>query len=66
MTSLSNLENNLKSHYISVEDIKNNDFDNYYIKRTKSILKLIETAMGKPISGLDSENVIQKYGVTLN
>lgn len=66
MTGLSNLENNLKSHYISVEDIRNNDFDNYYIKRTKSILKLIETAMGKPISGLDSENVIQKYGVTLN
>ena len=65
MTDPSKLNENLLSHYISIEDIRTNNFDSYFIKRTKSILSLIESAMGKKMSGLDSENVIQKYGVSL-
>lgn len=65
MTDPSKLNENLVSHFISVDDIRTNNFDNYFIKRTKSILSLIESAMGKKISGLDSENVIQRYGVKL-
>ena len=65
MTNPSKLNENLLSHYISIEDIRTNNFDSYFIKRTKSILSLIESAMGKKMSGLDSENVIQKYGVSL-
>lgn len=60
------LDKNLESHFISVDDIKTDNFDNYFIKRAKAILSLIEKAMGKKISGLDSENVIQKYGVALD
>ena len=65
MTNASSLDLNLKSHLISVEDIRSNNFDAYFIKRAKSILELISNAMGKEISGLDSENVILKYGVSL-
>ena len=66
MNNTANLDENLKSHFISLEDIKNDNFDVYFIKRAKAILKLVEQAMGKTISGLDSENVIQKYGSPLN
>lgn len=66
MTDTKILNNNLESHFISVEDIRNNNFDIFFIKRAKCIIKLIENAMGKPISGLDSENVVQKYGEPLN
>ena len=65
MTESSILDENLRTHFISIEDIRTNNFDQYFIKRTKSILQLIENAMGKKISGLDSENVIQRYGVSL-
>ena len=65
MTESSVLDENLRTHFISIEDIRTNNFDQYFIKRTKSILQLIENAMGKKISGLDSENVIQRYGVSL-
>lgn len=65
MTNSSSLDMNLKSHLISVEDIRNNNFDEYFIKRAKSVLNLISCAMGKEISGLDSENVVLKYGKSL-
>jgi len=65
MTDTSKLSFNLQSHLVSVEDIYNNNFDTYFIKRTKSILALISNAMGKNISGLDSEDVINRYGCSL-
>ena len=65
MTDTSKLSFNLQSHLVSVEDIYSNNFDTYFIKRTKSILTLISNAMGKNISGLDSEDVINRYGCSL-
>ncbi len=61
----SKLSLNLQSHLISVQDIYSNNFDEYFIKRTKSILKLISNAMRRNISGLDSEEVIRQYGCSL-
>ena len=38
----------------------------YFIDRTKQIIKCIEKAMGKTISGLDSEDTIREFGVSLS
>ena len=65
MADTSKLSFNLQSHLVSVEDIYCNNFDAYFIKRTKSILTLISNAMGKNISGLDSEDVVNRYGCSL-
>lgn len=56
----------LTSHLISVEDLKNDNFDEYFIKRAKSLLNLIGSAMDKPISNLDGEDVVKAFGKSLN
>ncbi|MEV9641023.1 DUF262 domain-containing protein [Mammaliicoccus sciuri] len=60
------LNNYLASHLMSVEDLKKDDFDEFFIKRAKSLLDLISNAMGKPISNLDGEDVVKGFGVTLD
>lgn len=65
MEDISKLAFNLQSHLVSVEYIYANNFNEYFIARAKSILKLISNAMGKNISGLDSEDVINRYGCSL-
>ena len=41
-------------------------FDEYFIDRTKKIIKCIEKAMGKSVAGLDSEDTIREFGVALS
>ncbi|MFC9541622.1 hypothetical protein ACFTQ7_17355 [Lysinibacillus sp. NPDC056959] len=60
-----NLNNYLETHLISVEDFKNDNFEEYFIKRAKSLLKLISDAMDKPISNLDGEDVVKAFGKAL-
>lgn len=55
----------LASHLINVEDFKNNDFDAYFNKRAKSLLKLISKAMNKQISNLNGEDVVKAFGTSL-
>jgi hypothetical protein len=61
-----NLNSFLASHLISVEDLKNDDFDQYFIKRAKALVNLISNAMDKPISNLDGEDVVKAFGRSLN
>jgi hypothetical protein len=61
-----NLNSFLSSHLISVEDLKNDDFDQYFIKRAKALVNLISNAMDKPISNLDGEDVVKAFGRSLN
>lgn len=65
MADKTKLTANLESHLINTDYIYNNDFDNYFIDRTKKILLLISNAMGKNVIGLDSEDVINRYGCSL-
>ncbi len=56
----------LQSHWIDVESCRNDDFNSHIIHRAKMLLKAIENATGKSISGKDSDEVIKLFGVELN
>ncbi len=59
------LQSRVESHLINYEYFSTDDFDNYFISRAKSLMKAIETAMGKTIADKSSEQTINIYGVTL-
>jgi hypothetical protein len=46
----------LSTHLIPVDDLKNDDFESFYIKRAQSLLNLISHAMNKEIEGRESLN----------
>jgi len=55
----------LESHLIDANDMRANNFNAYFIKRAKALLRLISEAMGKEIVGWDSQEVIEAYGESL-
>lgn len=55
----------LLSHNVNPALLKTDDFDTFIIDRAKRILNLIERAMGKSVSGRESESTIQNHGVSL-
>ncbi|MGL6196270.1 MAG: GmrSD restriction endonuclease domain-containing protein [Thermoguttaceae bacterium] len=55
----------LATHLIDIKSMRVDDFDVFFIKRAKSLLDLIGKAMGKAITGLDSQEVIEEYGESL-
>jgi len=55
----------LQSHWIDVESCRADNFDKFIIERAKKLLDAIEIAMGKNISGRDSEEVIYSFGSKL-
>ena len=59
------LDEYLKSHMLSPELMRSDDFAGHIVFRAKSLLDSIEKAMGKPISGRDSEDVIKAFGASL-
>lgn len=59
------LDNFVSTHLIDVNYIRNDKFDEYFVARAKSILDLISTAMGKSVSNLDSDDVINEFGKSL-
>ncbi|MDR1639087.1 MAG: hypothetical protein LBT59_05260 [Clostridiales bacterium] len=60
------LDKALESHHIDVADIRADDFNSYFIKRAKSLLSMIGSAMGKPIQNLNSDDVIKEFGGSLD
>lgn len=59
------LKYRVRSHLINYDYLIADDFEHYFIDRTKAILKVIEAAMGKTISDKGSEQTIKKYGCSL-
>ena len=55
----------VESHLINYDYFINDDFNSYFIDRAKSILVVIEKAMGKSISDKASEQTIKLYGESL-
>ena len=55
----------IESHKINYDYLSADNFDDYFIDRTKQIIKCIEKAMGKAVAGLDSEETIREFGVAL-
>jgi hypothetical protein len=63
--SESDLNTNVASHGIDVASLRNDNFDAFFALRAKTLLELIAKAMGKCISGLDSTEVIDAFGMSL-
>lgn len=59
------LKERVESHLIDYDCFMADDFEGYFIARTKALLKVIETAMGKTIADKASEQTIRIYGVSL-
>lgn len=59
------LDGYIESHFLNVAYCRNDDFDGFIVDRAKSLLNIIETAMGKTISGRDSEDVVNAFGAEL-
>lgn len=55
------LDEYLKSHMLSPELMRSDNFSGHIIYRAKALLDAIEKAMGKPISGRDSDDVIKIF-----
>lgn len=55
----------LESHWLDVDCCRNDNFDKHIILRAKKLLDAIELAMGKNISGRDSEEVVNSFGEKL-
>ena len=55
----------VSSHKVNYEYLSKNMFDEYFVDRAKKLLDRIELAMGKNISGRDSEETIKEFGVKL-
>ncbi|MDM5291698.1 hypothetical protein QUF81_00070 [Peribacillus simplex] len=60
------LDSYIATHKIDVNDLRSDNFDDYFIKRAKYLISLISTAMDKPISNLYGDDVIAAFGTPLN
>ena len=59
------LDGYLGTHWIDVAATRNDDFNAFIVSRAIMLLEAIATAMGKPISGRDGEEVINNFGKAL-
>jgi len=59
------LDEILKTHKITPDLLRSDAFEKFIRDRASSLLDLIEAAMGKRISGRDSDEVIHEYGDAL-
>lgn len=60
------LDSYIASHLIDSKALRNDNFEGHIIYRAKKLLDAIENAMGKTISGRDSDEVINAFGKALN
>lgn len=60
------LDQYVESHWIDHCMLRGDDFQNFITDRAKKLLIAIETATGRAISGKDSDEVKQAFGVPLN
>lgn len=59
------LDEFLASHAIPVPALRTDDFDAFIRSRAVALLNLIEQAMGKTVSGRDSEDTVKAFGAGL-
>ena len=55
----------VSTHWIDVDAIRSDSFEDHIISRAKTLLDMISAAMGKAIAGRDSEEVINAFGKDL-
>ncbi len=59
------IDDALESHNINPVLLKTDNFNDFIVDRAKRLLNLIERAMGKAVSGRESDTTIQHFGETL-
>ena len=59
------LDGYIDTHWISIQYCRGDNFDKHIIYRAIKLLDAIEAAMGKPISGRDSKEVLDGFGEKL-
>lgn len=59
------LDEHLRSHLINPVFLKSDNFNGFITDRAKALLDQIEKATGKKISGRDSEETVNAFGVAL-
>lgn len=59
------LDQYLKSHLLDAAAMRSDDFDTFIIKRAASLLDAISKAMGKTVSGRDSEEIKSIFGAPI-
>lgn len=59
------LDSHLESHWLDVQCCRTDNFDLFIIHRAIKLLDAIAAAMGKPVSGRDSEDVVSNFGGVL-
>ncbi len=59
------LDSYLTTHWIDPALCRTDDFDHFIVARAAKLLDAISAAMGKAVSGRDSEEVIQRFGASL-
>jgi len=64
--SADELNANIESHGIDVTSLREDDFDTFFAFRAKTLLELISKAMGKRIANLESTDVIEAFGMSLD
>jgi len=55
----------MASHVVDVSLLRADDFDNYFVERAKGLIGLISDAMGKPVTNLDGDDVVEGFGAAL-
>ena len=64
--SSSDLDGYVETHWINHTMLRNNEFQDFIISRAKKLLKAIEDATGRTVSGKDSDEVRQAFGESLS
>ena len=59
------LKSRIESHLVDFDMLAADDFDSYFIDRSKRILDLIEKAMGKKVADRKAESTIEQFGEAL-
>ncbi len=59
---IADLDKYITSHKIDTLNIRDDNFNEFFVNRAKALLDLIGTAMGKTISNRDSEETIAAFG----
>jgi len=60
------LKQHLEAHLVDPDLLEQNNFNGFIVDRAKKLLDLIQKAIGKSVTGRDSEEVIREFGAPLN
>lgn len=55
----------MATHVVDVELLRKDDFDGYFVERAKGLISLISDAMGKAVTNLDGDDVVEGFGAAL-